>query len=111
MLARSPAAAFSLADLLAALTKRDDRAQSGAVLKQLVELLRGCPPGDKPSCSGRQDATLQAPAHLLALLTAGDADLVPPLLEQGKSPFSHDSFEFRVLQQCSCGVVATTFCW
>ena len=82
MLAKAPAAAFSLADLLAALCKQNGGENSRAVLEKLVELLRGLMDG-APCSASRTPASLQAPAHLLAVLTAEDPSLLHIIHEQG----------------------------
>ena len=82
MLAKAPAATFSLADLLAALCKQNGGENGRAVLKKLVELLRGLMDG-APSSADRSPASLQAPAHLLAVLTAEDPSLLHIIHEQG----------------------------
>ena len=85
MLSKSPSTAFALSDLLSATCRQKGGENATAVLQRLVELLQGAPPGSQPSLAGRSDAALQAPAHLLAVLTAENPTLATAAYEQGTS--------------------------
>ena len=77
MLAKAPSTAFSLADLLAALCRQNNKENSPVVVQRLVEILKQQTDGVGSSDSADETAAaLLAPAHLLALLTTSDPSLV-----------------------------------
>ena len=84
MLSKSPSTAFALSDLLSATCHQKNGENAKAVLWQLVELLKGGPEGSQPTLAGRSDAALQAPSHLLAVLTAENPALATTAFEQGE---------------------------
>lgn len=83
MLSKSPTTAFALSDLLSATCRQKNGENAEAVLRRLVELLRGAPEGSAPTLAGRTDAAIQAPSHLLAVLTAENPTLATTAFEQG----------------------------
>ena len=84
MLGKSPSTAFALSDLLSATCRQKNGENAKAVLLQLVHLLKGGPEGSQPTLSGRSDAQMQAPSHLLAVLTAENPTLATTAFEQGE---------------------------
>ena len=83
MLSKSPATAFALSDLLSATCRQDGGKNCAPVLQRLVEILRR--PGvwlSNPQ-SLPLDVAIQAPAHLLAVLTAENPTLAAEAYAQG----------------------------
>lgn len=68
MLSKSPSTAFALSDLLSATCRHKGGDNAIAVLRRLIELLRGGSEGSPVTLTGRSDAALHAPSHLLAVL-------------------------------------------
>jgi hypothetical protein len=85
MLSKSPATAFALSDLLTATCRQKGGENCKFVLQRLVEYLRTAPPGTKPRIAGRSEAAIQAPAHLLAVLTAENPTLAAEAYNQGRT--------------------------
>ncbi len=95
MLSKSPSTAFALSDLLSATCRQKNGENAPAVLLRLVELLRGGLEGSPPTLAGRSDAALQAPSHLLAVLTAEN-----PVL--ATTAFEHGEHSLLTTQPCGC---------
>lgn len=84
MLIKSPSAAFALSDLLSATCRQKGGIHTKAVLQRLVEELQGSSEGAETRLGGQSDQALQAPSHLLAVLTAENPTLATTAYEQGK---------------------------
>jgi len=85
MLSQSPATAFALSDLLTATCRQKGGESCKPVLQRLVEFLK-TPPGAESLAAGRPDSAIQAPAHLLAVLTAENPTLAAEAYAQGDFP-------------------------